>query len=489
MKSLWAGMRKAGRRSGMKSGRGQGQRRQRRPLWGAEQLEGRRMMAIYAYLDDGYRDGDDGLNFIADWAGINDSYHPDLIGLHIIGTEQNDTVDIFESNGVLNLKLTNADGSVEKVKVHSYDAPNIFFHGYGGDDTFRSNSAARTIAWGEGGNDVLVGGSNEVYLFGGDDDDTLSAGPLAYGAFFGEDGNDKLYGTELTNQMWGGEGFDLLVGGGGDDYLAGGAHDDVIYGGYGDDTILGGGGDDDLYGQWGDDSVDGAAGDDIVDGGRGVDFLYGGDNTDHMYGGPDEDYDYIAGQRGGDVFHINFSGLADGGVNPDDIADYRSNAGDRFDYSDVQNIVLEVVSRTSPNGRSSLGTMSSDEAPQWLYDDASWISVTWDWAALESLDGIQLITLPGINDFYSDAEPLTDAVLAEELPVIDWSETEADDASDPALENYDVIYEVFDDESSADESVFDEPIDEGMVDNYFGDLVSDSELNLNTILSTSGWFV
>lgn len=428
------------------------------------------MMAIIAYLDDGYRDGDDGLNFIADWAGINDSYHPELIGLHIVGTEQNDTVDIFESKGVLNLRLANADGSLEYVRFNSIDAPNIFFHGLGGDDVFRSNAMARTFAWGDDGDDLLDGGNGEVHLFGGNNDDTLQAGTLAYGNFMGDSGNDTLIGTEGVNQMWGGTGFDVLYGRGGDDILSGGAHDDVIYGGLGDDVIFGDAGDDDLYGGWGDDSIDGAQGDDIVDGGRGMDFLYGGDNTDHLYGGPDEDYDYIVGDRGADVFHVNFSGFSGGGSpNPDDFADFRSGAGDRFDYSDVLTIVVESVSRTRAGFAPSGDTMSGDalsveETPEWMYDDAAWSIVTWEQPALESVDGMASEDLPLIGDLADDLEP----------------------------ETYDDVYVAFGEDAPAEEAVFEQPIEEGTVDDYFSDLAtspsSTSVLSVNSIGRTGGWF-
>ncbi|MFO0870825.1 MAG: calcium-binding protein [Pirellulales bacterium] len=487
MSRFWSWMRNAGRRAERKSGRSL-----RRPLLGAECLEGRRMMAIVAYYDDGYRDGDDGWNFIADWAGINDSYHPELIGLHIVGTEQNDTVDIFESGGVLNIKLTNADGSQQKLWRYSIDVPNIFFHGGGGDDTFLSNAMARTFAMGDAGNDTLAGGNGEVHLFGGDNDDTLSAGPFAYGDFFGDGGNDTLYGTERENQMRGGNGIDYLYGRGGDDLLDGGSNDDVIYGGYGDDTIFGGSGDDDLYGDWGDDNIDGAAGDDFVDGGRGVDFLYGGDNTDHMYGGPDEDYDYIVGQRGGDVFHINFSGLADGGVNPDEIADYRASAGDRFDYSDSLNIVLEMVSRTHSREPLSMETKSADEVPEWLYDDVAWEPVPWGQPPLESLNGVEIVTLPLAGDSTDDAAPLTEPDVAEELPATDWTAADVGDGTTPDLGIYDDIFQAIGGEEPADDGAFAEPIDEATVDNYFADLQGSSSSmsgwSTNAIRSTGGWF-
>jgi hypothetical protein len=488
MSGFWSWTRQAGRQSNGKAGR-----RQRRLLGGAEPLEGRRMTAVDVYLDDGYRDGDDGLNFIADWAGINDSYHPELIGLRIVGTEGNDKVEIFESGGVVKIKVTEADGGQWWTKAHSIEVPTIFFHGKGGDDILISNAIARTFAWGDAGDDYLQGGNGEMHLFGGDDDDTLTAGPFAYGNFFGEDGNDTMYGTEGVNQMWGGDGFDFMVGGGGDDILNGGAHDDVIYGGYGDDTIFGAGGDDDLYGQWGDDSIDGDVGDDYVDGGKGIDFLYGGDNTDHMYGGPDEDYDYIVGQRGGDVFHINFSGLADGGVNLDQIDDYRASDGDTFNYDDALNIVLEMVSRTQPNKQPIADTMSADEVPSWLYDEVTWETVTWERPPLEALNGEEFYAIQLVGDSFSHADPLTDSSVAEELPPTDWSEAGAEDVSDPSLENYDELYVAFGDEQPADDGVFDEPIDEWTVDNYFGDLAgsnwSSGGINTNTIRRTSGWFV
>ena len=62
---------------------------------------------------------------------------------------------------------------------------------------------------GEGGEDILYGGTGKDFLRGGEDEDTL----------YGESGNDKLKGED---------GNDILVGGLGKDNLYGGRGSDVF---------------------------------------------------------------------------------------------------------------------------------------------------------------------------------------------------------------------------------------------------------------------
>ena len=115
----------------------------------------------------------------------------------------------------------------------------------------------RLFAYGEQGNDTLVGGSLDDELHGGQGNDVL----------YGNDGNDKLYGHQ------------------GKDLLAGGGHDDELHGGNGVDTLFGEAGNDLLFGGNGKDTLDGGDGDDQLDGGRGFDLLTGGAGQDGFASG------------------------------------------------------------------------------------------------------------------------------------------------------------------------------------------------------------
>jgi Ca2+-binding RTX toxin-like protein len=83
----------------------------------------------------------------------------------------------------------------------------------------------RLVAYGQGGNDVIVVSPR-----------------LALSAWLdGGAGNDVLHGGGGDDVLLGGDGVDILAGGCGNDLLVGGAGFDVLLGGCGDDLLIGGG--------------------------------------------------------------------------------------------------------------------------------------------------------------------------------------------------------------------------------------------------------
>jgi Ca2+-binding RTX toxin-like protein len=203
-----------------------------------------------------------------------------------------------------------------------------------------------------GGADGAIPGMNEV-LYGGADDDTIFvetlAGQRAYA--WGDGGNDSIVGGAGNESLFGGTGADTVEGGGGsnrmydedgaasgDVYRGGAGRDDLIYSGYasgatldfsaagadswdsaidsiqfmtaatvigssGIDRFAGAGNNADtfhgmddndwLMGNGGADFLSGGAGNDRLDGGLGSDTLTGGAGTDVLNGG-------IQGSFGGD---------------------------------------------------------------------------------------------------------------------------------------------------------------------------------------------
>ncbi|TDC70598.1 calcium-binding protein [Streptomyces hainanensis] len=119
------------------------------------------------------------------------------------------------------------------------------------------------LASGGAGRDTLVG-AFEVY--GGLDNDTLR--PRPGGEAYGDEGNDTLIGNTADERLYGGPG------------------NDVVYGQEGDDLIHGDEGDDELHGGTGNDEIHGDAGDDLIFGNSGDDRLYGGPGADEISGGP-----------------------------------------------------------------------------------------------------------------------------------------------------------------------------------------------------------
>ena len=205
-------------------------------------------------------------------------------------------------------------------------------------------------AFGQGGNDKILGGVGTTQdLYGGDGDDKIWAvNPGQYQTMneksdiFGGEGNDIIYGSNKKENLYGDDtadddttGDDIIYtgvsveaadgsygyGGRGNDNIYGqGVGDDELVGGWGDDLIFGGEGEDDL---WGDDrsemdpdyqsmpSLDRlttfgfgqASGDDTLYGGEGSDNIWAGAGNDYAHGGEGEDW--IRGGGGEDTLFGN----------------------------------------------------------------------------------------------------------------------------------------------------------------------------------------
>jgi Ca2+-binding RTX toxin-like protein len=165
----------------------------------------------------------------------------------------------------------------------------------GGDDTFvldestySLTSIFLTLISGEGGNDHLVTGAGNDFLFGGPGNDRLEAGA----------GNDNVAGADGADTANGGPGRDRVVGELDNDDLDGGPGNDVVLGGSGADIVRGGDGDD----QVDEDTVESGAalGADTVDGGPGNDSLTGGPEGDPLSG------DLLRGGDGDDTLSYAF---------------------------------------------------------------------------------------------------------------------------------------------------------------------------------------
>ncbi|MSP82356.1 MAG: hypothetical protein EXQ94_05335 [Alphaproteobacteria bacterium] len=143
---------------------------------------------------------------------------------------------------------------------------------------------------GFGGNDTIIGGNLDDFMFGGAGNDRLVGGNLD-DFMFGGAGNDRLVGgTGLGNNILiGGDGIDTVtyksttngVSANLGTEFFGGAEigtDTIesvenLIGGEGNDTLIGDGADNSLYGGGGDDFLTGGAGNDELDGGDGIDTV------------------------------------------------------------------------------------------------------------------------------------------------------------------------------------------------------------------------
>ncbi|MDG1069474.1 MAG: calcium-binding protein, partial [Sulfitobacter sp.] len=143
---------------------------------------------------------------------------------------------------------------------------------------------------GEGGNDVLSGGTADDRFYGGGDSDTL----------YGGDRKDQLYGLAGNDPIFGGNGNDKIIGGIGNDLIDGGNNNDRIYAGSGNDAIYGGNGNDFVSGGAGSDYIAGDAGNDRLSGNDGNDVIEGGAGHDVMTGGAGDDAFVFMGRTGRD---------------------------------------------------------------------------------------------------------------------------------------------------------------------------------------------
>ena len=204
-----------------------------------------------------------------------------------------------------------ADGRVIGTsEVWYINAERIVFSGSGCDEVVINNSSLSLEAFGNGGNDTLVGGSGEDSLWGGGGGDYLEGGG-GDDAMWGCDGRDTMHGGGGHDVMFGGRGHDRLFGEGGQDWLFGGEDNDwidggtgndVLYGEEGNDCLLGGAHDDELRGGIGNDWLFGQDGDDWFDGGAGSDRMYGGIGDD-TFDRCSRSEDFVHGGPGNDTFY------------------------------------------------------------------------------------------------------------------------------------------------------------------------------------------
>ena len=184
------------------------------------------------------------------------------------------TIDIQCGNGQ-HVPWLFAHGEVQK----------IVFRGGWGNDSFENLSAIPSEAYGDGGNDTLIGGTASDELHGGIGDDHLEAN----GHFEAK----TRWGIRMGDKLYGDQGDDMLIGGGGNDLLSGGSGHDQLFGNAGNDVLLGGSGNDILWG---------GSGNDQMFGGSGWDQLLGEAGDDYLQGGNDNLADQLTGGSGNDTF-------------------------------------------------------------------------------------------------------------------------------------------------------------------------------------------
>jgi Ca2+-binding RTX toxin-like protein len=122
-----------------------------------------------------------------------------------------------------------------------------------------------------------ISGDPSVELVGGEGDDVLSGGVGTENRLFGDFDFGPEANTDGADTLTGGDGHDELVGGGKNDMLNGGAGDDEFIAGGGNDVMNGGDGFDRFDGGTGPDGAD------VVNGGRDLDSYNASDREGSLH--------------------------------------------------------------------------------------------------------------------------------------------------------------------------------------------------------------
>ncbi len=280
----------------------------------------------------------------------------------INGTDQNDSINISQSQKDLNLLVTiNGSTTVVEGVVRGFK-----ISGLRGDDDINNETNMPDTILGGDGNDQLSGGDGASEIDGGLGDDYITGGG-GKDQLSGGDGKDSIYGNNGDDTLDGGTGNDVLYGEVGNDKINGNQNSDTLFGGLGNDTLLGDAGQDFLYGEAGNDNLKGGSGNDELDGGEGKDNLCGDLGNDRLWGR--DGADTLIGGDGSDTLS---------GGNGDDYLDgddsYLGGSGygvDVITTGSGRDIVLYVVSDTITDG-SRLDTFL-DVFP----NDPTWFDPAW----------------------------------------------------------------------------------------------------------------
>ncbi len=430
-----------------------------------ERLEDRRLAAVDIYFDDGIRGG-----------GPD---HPELRGVHIVGTDRADRIEITHQGGQLKVWAARPTGTGLVSVFNADDVPRIFFDGLKGNDSFTSNSSIETIVRAGDGDDTITGGWGQVLYFGDAGNDFIEPGNLAYGSMHGGKGNDEIRAGEIGMNLYGGDDDDYLYGGSGDDIIVGGDGNDQLFGGADQDTLEGGAGHDQLQGGSGDDVLSGQDGIDVLHGDGGLDWIDGGADRDLLDGGDDALVDRVIGGSGPDFFVVEWR-FYDGGIHyfEDDVFDFLPQEGDRYLYYDFKERLFTEWSGMNysdflASGGGSAGFTALDD---WLSaNDVLAMSHGLEVGAIEPTDVDSLLSEQSVGDSF---------------------DLEGMDQEISILEGVDTFDEVIEMEAVLDAPIVDLPgildeaiIDTSLTDYFFTPTIAPlSVIPVTSTRSTLRWF-
>ena len=274
-------------------------------------------------------------------AGI--TFDADSGTVNIEGTSHGDQVYVLNgSDSQIKIRFEGVEETVFDRSI----VQSITFRGLGGNDYFENRTDKRSRAFGNNGDDTLIGGDNRDRIRGGKGNDRIEGrngndflhGGKHQDSILGGEGNDEIVGSFGADSLHGQQGNDAIDAGADNDLATGGQGNDVILGRNGDDDLRGGGGHDEIRGHNGNDIIQGSVGNDDLFGNAGHDSVYGGSNDDNLYGG--SGFDNLFGGQGLDDI---FGGLGDddldGGSNSDFLRGGEGNDDYQSDSSD--NVIVD----------------------------------------------------------------------------------------------------------------------------------------------------
>ncbi|MBI1315205.1 hypothetical protein GC176_28270 [bacterium] len=290
--------------------------------------------------------------------------------LQITGSTGDDVVTVLNTGTVVDTPIVFTGGDGNDRFDASLATGVVNLTGNGGDDVLIGGSANDTLNGGSGkdeligglGNDLVQGqGSTGDTLDGGDGDDTLNGGSgndLIRESFTGDAtltnsamtgrGNDTVISAERAQLSGSGAAQTLdvsafftagltsvtLDGSGGNDTLLGSDGSDVLNGAGGSDLVNGNGGQDRIFGGSGADTLIGGAGNDLLKGlGGSGDRLVGGEGDDTLNGGRGIDRLTESGDADFTLTNSSLTGMGNDLVQAIEIAEI--NAGDSDNLIDV----------------------------------------------------------------------------------------------------------------------------------------------------------
>ncbi|MFM9962910.1 MAG: GEVED domain-containing protein, partial [Planctomycetaceae bacterium] len=279
-----------------------------------------------------------------------------------LGADKIVNVECFEFTG---------DDRSNLLDASKYTLGSVVLRGLGGNDTLLGGSQNDVLDGGAGidlvrqssrtnqafssATNVASGAGNDLwtsiellhFIGTGNTATTLDASQfLGKVTLDGGSGNDMLFGGTNNNELNGNAGHDSLIGGNRNDVLRGGAGNDTLRGNGSDDQLFGDAGNDRLFGGDGQDLLSGGAGGDTLLGEVGHDTLLGGEGNDGLRGGEGNDIlrgnagtDTLVGDAGNDVLETTGGGndSALGGTGDDTII---GDASDRVSGGAGKNIFV-----------------------------------------------------------------------------------------------------------------------------------------------------